>query len=219
MKAVIFDLDGTLADSVESIAYCANKALEQLGYEGFDTETFKRFAGDGSKKLLERCLEHRGDAKLLHFDELDRTYKELFAQFCTYHVRPYEGIVQLLSDLKDKGMKLAVLSNKPHERAVEVVHSLFGENCFDLIVGQRDDRKRKPAPDGVYYIADQFHVPVSEIIYVGDTNTDMQTGKSAGAFTVGVLWGFRERLELEANHADHIISSPQELLFLVNYNE
>lgn len=219
MRAVIFDLDGTLADSVESIAYCANEALRRLGYGGFRNEDYKQFAGDGSKKLLERCLTHSGDRQLMHFEQLEREYKALFARYCTYHVRPYEGITELLVQLKENGTRLAVLSNKPHDRAVEVVHSLFGPDCFDLIIGQRQDIKRKPSPDGVYYIADKLHIPVSEIVYVGDTNTDMMTGKSAGALTVGVLWGFRDRRELEENHADHIIARPEELLFIVNSDE
>ncbi|MBR1691714.1 MAG: HAD family hydrolase [Lachnospiraceae bacterium] len=212
IKAVIFDLDGTLADSLESIAYCANTALERLGYDGFDKEDYKQFAGDGAKKLLERCLLRRGDTQLARFSAFEKEYRELFGKYCTYHVKPYDGIVSLLCELKSRGICLAVLSNKPHERTMEVVQYLFGTECFDLIVGQREGLKRKPAPDGVYEIAEKMGIPVSQFAYVGDTNTDMQTGKGAGAFTVGVLWGFRDRQELEENHADLIIGRPDELL-------
>lgn len=212
MKAVIFDLDGTLTDSIESIAYCANTALARLGYGPFERCDFKQFVGDGARKLLERCLLHRGDESLEHMPQFEKYYHELFAEYCMYEVKPYEGIVTLLENLKERGVRIAVLSNKPHEQAVEVVEHFFGEDCFDVILGQKESMERKPSPDGVYYIAEQMNLPLSEIIYVGDTKTDMKTGKSAGVFTVGVLWGFRDREELEEHNADVIVKYPDELL-------
>lgn len=211
MKAVIFDLDGTLADSLESIAYCANTALAHLGYGPFEKSDFRHFVGDGARKLLERCLLHRGEEDLEHIAQFEKEYKELFEEFCMYKVEPYDGIIALLEELKQEGILIAVLSNKPHERAVEVVETLFGKDCFDVILGQKDDIPRKPSPDGIYYIAERLNLPLSDIVYVGDTNTDMKTGKAAGVLTIGVLWGFRDRKELEENDADVIIKYPDEI--------
>lgn len=212
MKAVIFDLDGTLADSIESIAYCANTALAHLGYGPFEKCDYKQFVGDGARKLLERCLLHRGEESLEHITQFEEEYRELFKEYCTYQVKPYEGIIPLLEELKRNEIQIAVLSNKPHERTVDVVESLFGRDCFDMIVGQSETREKKPSPEGVYYISDKLNLPLSEIIYVGDTKTDMQTGKNAGLFTVGVLWGYRDEKELREHQADVIIKYPEELL-------
>ena len=212
MKAVIFDLDGTLTDSIESITYSANEALKHVGYGPFNQEAYKRFVGDGAKTLLERCLKNRGDEKLAHFSELEQEYKKIFKEYCTYKVTPYEGIVSLLEELRRNEIQIAVLSNKPHEQTVKVVESIFGEDCFDMVVGQNSDIAKKPSPDGIYYISEHLNIPISEIIYVGDTDTDMKAGKRAGALTVGVLWGFRNREELQKNEADIIIQYPDELL-------
>ena len=212
MKAVIFDLDGTLTDSLESITYSANKALKHVGYGPFEKKDYKRFVGDGAKTLLERCLKCRGDEQLQHFPELEQEYKKIFKEYCTYKVVPYEVINSLLEELKRNKVQLAVLSNKPHEQTVKVVESIFGEDCFDMVVGQSNDIAKKPSPEGVYYISEHLNIPVSEMVYVGDTDTDMKTGKSAGALTVGVLWGFRDREELQKNQADIIIEYPDELL-------
>lgn len=212
MKAVIFDLDGTLTDSLESIAYSGNLALKHVGYGPFTKEDYKRFVGDGARTLLERCLKKRGDEQLTKLPELEKEYKRIFKESCTYKVVPYEGIISLLEELKRYEIQLAVLSNKPHEQTVHVVESIFGEDCFDMVVGQSNDIAKKPSPEGIYYISEHLNIPISEIVYVGDTDTDMKTGKSAGALTVGVLWGFRDREELQKNHADIIIEYPDELL-------
>lgn len=211
-KACIFDLDGTLTDSVESIAYSANRALEAYGFKPNPVEEYKLYAGDGADKMLERSLIAAGDTDLVYIEQVKEKYKELFEKDCTYKVTPYEGIVELLQILKDKNIKLAVLSNKPHNRAVDVVETVFGKDYFDIIMGQSKHIKRKPSPDGALIIADELGLLTSECIYIGDTNTDMITGKAANMFTVGVTWGFRDRQELEDNNADYIIDNPLQLL-------
>lgn len=211
-KACIFDLDGTLTDSVESIAYSANRAIAAFGFTPNPVEAYKHFAGDGADIMLERSLVAAGDVNLEYFEPVKQKYKELFQKDCMYQVKPYEGIVELLKILKEKNIKIAVLSNKPHNRAVDVVEALFGKDYFDIIMGQSKHIKRKPSPDGALIIADELGLLTSECIYIGDTNTDMITGKSANMFTVGVTWGFRERQELEENNADYIIDSPLQLL-------
>lgn len=211
-KAVIFDLDGTLADSLESIAYCTNKAIGKYGFAPFEKERFKYFVGDGAAELIRRVLTASGDETLSYYDRVKAEYDVIFEEHCMYKVVPYDGIVELLHALREKGIKTSVLSNKPHARTLDVISTLFGDGVFDAVQGQMEGINRKPSPDGVYHIAKKLGISMEEIVYVGDTNTDMQTGKSAGAFTVGVLWGFRERKELEENHADAIIAAPHELM-------
>lgn len=215
MKACIFDLDGTLTDSVKSLAYSVNLTLKDLGYSPQEEEKFKLFAGDGRKMLLERALKASGDDTLEHLDEAVRIYDEYFKEYSMYQVVPYEGIVETLTSLKEQGMKLAVLSNKPHLQAIRVVTEVFGEDVFDIIRGQQEQVPRKPDPTGALLIAEEWKISTKECLYIGDTNTDMQTGNGAGMNTVGVTWGFRDRKELVENHARYIIDHPRELLTLL----
>ena len=124
-------------------------------------------------------------------------------------------MVEALEQIKKYGVKIAVLSNKPHENSIKVVETLFGKDFFDHIQGQQEGIPRKPSPIGALHIAEIFHAKREECLYFGDTNTDMQTGKAAGMKTVGVTWGFRTREELEENHADILIDTPQEIAALV----
>ena len=214
-KAVIFDLDGTLSDSIASIKYCADLAVAPLGMGPFSVEQYKYFVGDGAANLIKRCLAAGGDTELVHFEEAFAGYKEIFRENCMYQVKPYDGIVELLQGLKDRGIKIAVLSNKPHMETIRVIEDLFGRGYFDIIQGQKPDVPIKPSPEGVFCILKELGLEAEDIVYLGDTCTDMKTGKAAGAFTVGALWGFRDRKELEENHADAIISHPLELLAFV----
>lgn len=211
-KAVIFDLDGTLSDSIASIKYCADRALEPFGYGPFPEADYKYFVGDGAANLIKRALAAGGDKELAHFEEAFALYRKYFAVDCMYQVKPYDGIRELLAELKNRGLKLAVLSNKPHNQTIDVIEALFGKGYFDGILGQREGVPIKPDPAGVFTLLKEFGLNASDILYLGDTATDMKTGKSAGAFTVGALWGFRERRELEEAHADAIIGHPLELL-------
>lgn len=211
-RLVVFDLDGTLSDSLDSITISANKAIGAYGFAPYDRERYKYFVGDGADELLRRCLIHGGDPQLLHFEEVRTEYKKVFEEYCMYHVEPYEGIREVLAELKKKQVKIAVLSNKPHPRTVDVIRALFGEGYFDCVQGQTPEIERKPSPEGVFAISRTLDIPIEDMLYVGDTSTDMKTGKSAGAFTIGVLWGFREKEELEENHADAIIAHPSEIL-------
>lgn len=211
-KAVIFDLDGTLADSLESIQYCANYAIGTCGFEPIPLEKYKIFVGDGADTLIKRCLAYSGDVDGEFYEKAFLQYQVFFKDNCMYHVKPYEGIVETLEELKKAGVKIAVFSNKPHDRTVDVVESLFGAGYFDEILGHSDDRPKKPNPEGVYYLVEKFGVNTEDIAYIGDTSTDMMTGKSAGAWTVGVLWGFRDREELEKHKADVIIDKPADIL-------
>ena len=210
-KAVIFDLDGTLADTIASITHCGNLALSRFGLPSFQEEDYKRFVGDGAAMLIRRALLAAGDGKLSHFDQVYEAYLKIFAEGCMYQVKPYDGIVPLLEKLKHLGVRIAVLSNKPDADSLRVVEELFGKGFFDFVQGQREDVPRKPDPAGVYRIMEHFGLPASDFLYVGDSGVDMRTGKAAGIFTVGVLWGFRDRKERVENRADAVIAGPQEL--------
>lgn len=211
-KAVIFDLDGTLADTIASITYCGNLALSRFGLPSFGEEDYKHFVGDGAAMLVRRALLAAGDERLEHFDEVYEAYLEIFAKDCMYQVKPYEGICALLEELKRLSVRIAVLSNKPDRDSLRVVEALFGKGYFDFVQGQREDIPRKPDPAGVYRIMEAFVLPAGDFLYVGDSGVDMKTGRAAGIFTVGVLWGFRDREELVENGADAVISKPLELL-------
>lgn len=211
-KAVIFDLDGTLSDSIASIKYSADTALAEFGYGPFTEQQYKYFVGDGAANLIKRALIAGGDKDLSCFEAAFSRYREIFREYCMYQVKPYDGIRELLAALKERGVKLAVLSNKPHANTIQVIETLFGGNCFDVIQGQTDDLAIKPSPDGVFRILGELDLTPEDILYLGDTATDMQTGKAAGAFTVGALWGFRERGELEEGGADAMIEHPMQLL-------
>ncbi len=211
-KAVIFDLDGTLTDSLESIKVSADKAIGEFGFGPYTKEQYKYFVGDGADTLIERCLVAGGDKGLAYFDRAFVEYQKIFQEYCMYRVVPYDGIKELLAALKERGIKIAVLSNKPHERTKDVIYTLFGEGYFDVVQGQIAGMEKKPSPAGVFRILKQLELTAEDVLYLGDTGTDMQTGKSAGAVTIGALWGFREREELLENHADYVIEKPLELL-------
>lgn len=217
-KACIFDLDGTLADTLESIAGIANRVLACYGLDPQLVEAFKRFAGDGGRKLMERCLRASGGS-LDCLDEAEQLYRDFFAENPLDQVKPYSGIPETLRTLKRRGLRLAVCSNKPHEAAVQVVEGLFGPDLFDFVQGQMPELPRKPAPDGPLLLARRMGAKPAECLYVGDTNTDMDTGRAAGMYTVGVLWGFRNRAELEAHEARRVICRPEELLALLEEPE
>lgn len=214
-RAVIFDLDGTLLDTIDSMEAAGTQMLREMGLPRQPRERYRQFAGDGAKMLVARALEAGGVTDPAEVERAFSIYMGYFAKTCTYHVVPYPGIPELLQELKQRGLRLAVLSNKPDRQTRDVVERCFGTAEFDLILGQRDGVPKKPAPDGALWIAREFSLSPEEFLYVGDTNVDMQTGLAAGMPAVGVLWGFRDRKELEENHAWRIIDHPAELLELL----
>ena len=211
IKACIFDLDGTLADTLESMAYVANEIMQKYGLKTLPTDNFRYYSGEGADMLMQRALKDAGDKELIHYEEGRRLYREMFAADPMYKVVPYVGMPETLKELKKRGIRLAVCSNKPHPAAVKVIAQLYGDD-FDMVLGQSDAIRRKPAPDGPLMIAGKFGVRPEECMYVGDTSTDMKTGKAAGMFTVGALWGFRDREELNANGADLVAEHPTDLV-------
>lgn len=215
MKACIFDLDGTLTNTLESMTYSVNLTLEEMGLSKITKDQCRLFVGNGARVLIEKSLKAAGDTDASRIEEGMEIYGRIFDRNCTYYVTPYEGIPEMLKALKDKGIHLAVLSNKPDRQTVKVVKAIFGEELFDYAQGQKEGIRRKPEPDGVWYLMEQMHVSKEECLYIGDSEVDAATGRNAGLKTIGVLWGFRDRKTLETAGADDLIDRPDELLQFV----
>ena len=215
MKAFIFDLDGTLTNTLESMTYSVNLTLEEMGLSKITKDQCRLFVGNGARVLIEKSLKAAGDTDASRIEEGMEIYGRIFDRNCTYHVTPYEGIPEMLKALKDKGIQLAVLSNKPDRQTVKVVKAIFGEELFDYAQGQKEGIRRKPEPDGVWYLMEQMHVSKEECLYIGDSEVDAATGRNAGLKTIGVLWGFRDRKTLETAGVDDLIDRPDELLQFV----
>ena len=207
IKACIFDLDGTLAYTLDSMAAVGNQVVRKFGLNPMPVENYRYYCGNGADMLVKRLLIDAGDKELVHYEEARD--KDPF-----YKIQHYPGMPETLKTLKQNGVKLGVCSNKPHEAAVKVVKRMFGDQVFDMVMGQSDSIRKKPAPDGPLKIAEAFGVLPEECMYLGDSGTDMQTGKAAGMYTVGVLWGYREKEELLKNGADALVESPEDILDL-----
>lgn len=208
IKLCIFDLDGTLINSLPAIAHFANTALEKNGFSAHDEEKYKVFVGDGAAKLVHRMLGENDTDE--NYSAVKADYDRLYEADVLYKTKPYDGIIELVDKLRADGIKTAVLSNKPHNVTAMVVEKLFGSR-FDICFGQRDNIAKKPAPDGVFEICKVMNTELGECLFVGDTNVDILTGKNAGIAAVGVLWGFRDRQELEEAGADFIVSDANEI--------
>ncbi len=215
-KCCIFDLDGTLLNTVKALQKATNLTMERFGLGELSEEQIKSIVGDGYKTQMERALKLCGDKELIHYEEALTAYMEIFGKHCMYQVAPYDGILTLLQKIREKGLKTAVFSNKPHAQTVENITGLFGREAFDTVRGQQEGIPKKPAPDGVFLIMKELGVKPEECLYFGDTGTDMQTGKNAGLDTVGVLWGFRRREELESYSPRYLIEKPEEAIRIIS---
>ena len=210
-KAVIFDLDGTLLDSIEDLADSMNAVLAKAGYPVHDLQSYKYFVGNGMKNLVINALppEHRNEDTIKIYTQ---KMKEEYAKRWNVKTRPYEGIPELLDALETMGMDMAVLSNKPDNFTKIIVEELLPKWKFSVVFGERTSVPRKPDPTGALEIAHILNLKPHEVLYLGDTGTDMKTAVSAGMYAVGALWGFREKDELLENGAKVIIQNPLELL-------
>lgn len=214
IKACVFDMDGTVSNTIESIAYFANKALKKYSLNGFAADDYKIMVGNGAAILVRRMMEGNGCTDEQMYQKVLKEYNTTYDNDFLYLTEPYDGILELLDSLRARGIRTAVLSNKPHSTTLKVADALFGDR-FDVVFGQREGKPIKPDPTVLKEILADWNVRPAECMYLGDTGTDMQTGKGGGAFTVGVLWGFRSEQELRDNGADAIISTPAQVLDLI----
>lgn len=216
IKACIFDLDGTLTNTINAIAHFGNLALTAFGFEPIPVEDYKRHVGDGRTVLIHRMLKARNADTEENFEKVCRIYDDGYEADPLYDTDAYEGIRDLLCELKKCGIKTAVCTNKPDNVAQDVILKIFGSGVFDTVCGVIDGCPTKPDPYNAVKIMKALGVTADECLFLGDTNVDIKTGKNAGITTLGVLWGFRDRAELEAAGADYIISHPSEVLNIID---
>lgn len=213
LKAFIFDLDGTLLDSLADIAHAINLMLAARGHPECETEVFRQMVGDGMEKLVERALpELARDEETIRICTAE--YRALYETHWNQETKPYPGIGALLDDLRAGGIKLGVISNKAHRFTVPMCHHFFGEDRFDSILGAREEVPRKPAPDAGLEMAAILGLSPAECAYVGDSGIDMAFAKACGMRAIGVLWGFRDEAELREHGADVLVSRAGEILAL-----
>jgi len=212
IKLCIFDLDGTALDTVKTIAYYVNSALENNGIEPIEVKQFNYLAGHGMADLIRGSLEYRNCYEDDLFEKVLREYDAAYNADVTYKTTIFDGLKEVLDTIKGQGIRIAIVSNKPDFATRTVVNKLYGEGYFDFVTGQVPGGVLKPDPATVLSVIEKFGVKREECLYIGDTSTDMQTGKNADLYTVGVLWGFRGREELMKNGADVLVENPGELL-------
>lgn len=211
LSAVLFDLDGTLLDTLADVADATNAALAQLGFPGHPAEAYKYFIGDGMEQLAHRVLgPGPRDPDLVA--RCVECIRQEYARCWDHKTRPYPGVPELLDQLAARGVPMAVLSNKPQEFTQLCVERLLGRWRFGAVVGAGGQFPRKPHPAAAQHIARTLGLPPESIVYLGDTNTDMQTAVAAGMFPVGALWGFRSADELRTSGAQALVAHPMELL-------
>lgn len=212
IKAVLFDLDGTLADSLVDLAASTNYAIGKFGFPARETEEFKYFAGDGMPKMIERALAYNDSSETV--SNILPVFLEYYSRHYCDNTTAYNGMPELIEHLKNVNIKIAVVTNKNQDMAEKVVNKLYGDR-FDLIFGKREGLPAKPDPTAALIAMEKLGVKPDECIFVGDSRMDVLTGVNSGAYPVGVLWGFRDKDELANAGAKAIISNPKELLAII----
>ena len=209
---VVFDLDGTLVNSLEDIADSMNSVLQRNGFPTHDLQAYKYFIGNGLKNLVRKALpeEFEQDNELIVrcFD----TMMDIYRNNCINKTRPYNGIAELLDELAERRKRLAVFSNKVDELTKIVVENKLPNWNFEVVIGSRADIPRKPNPTGALIISERMGIAPQKLLYVGDTDVDMQTANRAGMFAVGAVWGFRSKEELIINGAKYLLNHPLDLI-------
>ena len=213
-KLVIFDLDGTLINSIEDLGQAANYALSKNGFPTHSLASYPFFVGNGVRNLIRKALpeENRNDTTI---DSLLKDYKEYYDDHNVDSTKPYDGIMELLKQLQEQGVKLAVASNKYQKATEKIVSQLFPDIKFVSVQGQQDGVNVKPDPSIVFNILGVALVPKAEVLYVGDSGVDMETARRACVDSVGVTWGFRSEKELNEYHADRIVHRASDIFDIV----
>jgi len=215
-KAVLFDLDGTLLDTLDDLGDSMNAVLSSRGYPTHPISSFTGFVGDGVENLVRRALPPRDGSNDALVAEIVPLMRAQYSRRWKDKTRPYDGIPEMLDALAARGLRLAVLSNKPHPATVEVVGHFFPPARFDAVFGARPGVPIKPDAGAALDVARGLGIPAGEFLYLGDTNTDMQTATAAGMYAVGVLWGFRTADELLQSGARVLVAHPTEVLPLLD---
>lgn len=212
--AILFDLDGTLLNTVDDLANSLNFVLKQHGFTEHPVEKYKYFVGNGMEKLVQRVLPtaHQDEETVaILLNEFQKKYNECWHDA----TRPYPGIVELLDNLKSLGIKMSVLSNKDDQFTSVIIDYFFGSDRFDFVVGARDNVPKKPDPTAALEIIRESNIQPSSYLYLGDSGVDMQTANAAGLYALGATWGFRDVDELQANGAKKLIYNPMDIIELI----
>ncbi|MBQ7534130.1 MAG: HAD family hydrolase [Stomatobaculum sp.] len=211
IRCCVFDLDGTLLNTLYALQKSINLTLAEFGLGEISLAQVKRYVGNGSLNYCRRSLDYFGADTEALLEPVSRRYGEVFQQHCGYRVEPYEGMREALAFLRSRGLKLAVLSNKPQSRTEDNIYGAFGREMFEIVRGEQPGIPLKPDPSSLLALLRDLGAAPEECLYFGDTGTDMETGSRAGVHTVGVLWGFREREELEQFRPEAILGAPEEI--------
>lgn len=211
---IIFDLDGTLLNTIDDLANATNYALRTMGFPQHGLWVYPNMVGNGVSKLIERALpddqrtEKTVSSALTHF-------KEYYGEHCCDATKPYPGIEELLQDLTARGLNLAVTSNKYEEAVTKIINHYFPDANFRAILGNKEGIPRKPDPSIVFKALLMCPTPKADVLYVGDSGVDMETARRACVESCGVTWGFRPIVELQQSYADHIISTPAQIIDII----
>ncbi len=208
-EAVIFDLDGTLTDTLGDLTNSVNYALAEMGFPLRSAEEVRSFVGNGVRRLINLSLPENTSEEIC--EKCLTIFRGYYKNNSCVLTKPYDGITEMLSELKNRGIRIAVVTNKTHTTAVDIVEHFFG-NLVEFTIGQIDGMVRKPQPDGIYLALEKLGISKENSVYVGDSEVDCITAKNACIPCIGVTWGFRDREVLEKNGADCIVDKPQEIL-------
>lgn len=211
-QGCLFDLDGTLIDSIVDLGMATNAVLQKHRLPVYDIKEYHMMVGNGVKKLMERAL---GQDHLDILDECLNEFYEYYGEHCLDHTQPYPGIVDMIVNLKKQGVKLAVVTNKPHHLAIKIVEHLFPDT-FTCIYGQQECYPVKPHPEVVFLTLMELKLTSKECYFIGDSRVDIETGDNASMETIGVEWGLRGYKELFEAQADYIVKTPQEIIEVLN---
>jgi phosphoglycolate phosphatase len=212
LEACIFDLDGTIVNSLEDLADSTNKVLEKHGYLAYPVHTYTTFIGDGIDVLLQRAFKSEDTAFLtIVRSEFDSIYQKQ----CLHKTKPYSGIISLLMELQEQGIKMAVVTNKAHAIANHIVTQVF-PHMFLYTYGNSKDYPRKPDATIVNKVIEEMGSNKEECVFIGDSDIDILTGKNAGMKTIGVVWGFRGKEELQNSGADAIADTPKDIRRIID---
>ena len=215
-KLVIFDIDGTVLNTIETIAFHGNRALKELGFKEMDVDYFRKFIGNSSRYLIEKLLETQGaelsEENIVGVMDL---YHKYYQEGVSYLTHEYEGMLDLVRDVRKAGNIACAISNKPDHTLSILFTELDINKEFDFVQGQKDDVKKKPDPFIVDMLVDKYGVKKEDTYIIGDSEVDIMTGKNANVRTIGVLWGFRSKNEIEEKNPDFLVEDIYELRSLL----
>ena len=208
-KLAIFDLDGTLLNTITDLAKACNYALEKMGFATHPIQAYAYMVGNGVRNLMKKAQQDADDETI---DQLLEYFKTYYDEHCLDNTKPYPGIIDLLHNLKERDVAVAVASNKYQEATEKIIKGCFPEVEFVAVEGQREGRNRKPDPSIIFAVLEKYPIAKRDVLYIGDSGIDIECAKRACVESVGVSWGFRSVGELRRANADHIVTHPAEIL-------